>query len=72
MPMITVRMRVQNRFAYGSASVNGSTPRIEREDHLAAADAIADRSTDDRAGRDGAEKARTGESARSAPRGRSG
>ena len=28
-PMTTVRIGVQNRFAYGSISVNGKTPRID-------------------------------------------
>ena len=54
--MSTVRMRVQNRLAYGSASVNGSDAEDRPEDHLAAADAVADRSADDRARRDGAEE----------------
>ena len=29
--MITLRMLVQSRFAYGRTSVNGSTPRIEHQ-----------------------------------------
>ncbi len=29
--MTTVRTAVQKRFAYGSSSVNGSTPRIDTQ-----------------------------------------
>ena len=30
-PIVIVSTTVQNRFAYGSARVNGSTPRIENQ-----------------------------------------
>src|ERR1700685_1341967 len=30
-PMITLRISVQNKFAYGRIRVNGSTPRIEHQ-----------------------------------------
>ena len=55
-PITTLSTVVQNRLAYGSSSENGSTPRIDRPDHVPPAEAIAHRAADERAGRHGAEE----------------
>ena len=72
MPIGTLNTPVQNRFAYGSANVNGSTPRIETQMTNLRPNRSPSAPPDDRAERDRCEEHEQIELRRLAPKRRSG